>query len=151
MKRVAQLSLGLISLIPLLLIVCGIANELKLSKLRNDGIVVKGRILDGGELAQPRGIKTHYLKVEFEKNTGERIVKEFTVDHDDYIYANQAGKIPITYVPGNPGLSRVGTRYGYNRTPLYIAATAFLIIVVAIAVIQFLPIETREKTVETTA
>jgi hypothetical protein len=131
-----------VSLAPLLFIAAGIANELKVSKLRNEGVVVEGRILDGGELARPTGRKTHYLQVEFEKGAGEKVVKAFPVDRDDFVHANQVGKIPITYVPRNPALSRVGTRFGYNRTPLFVAIGAFVLIAGTVAVIQFLPKET---------
>ena len=128
-----------ISLLPLLFIAAGTANELKLHRIRNEGVVVEGRVLDGGKYAQPKGIKTHYLRVEFETGAGGKEVKMFPVDNDDFVHANQAGKIPITYVPGNPRLSRVGSWYGYNRTPLFVAIGTFLLIAIAIAVIRLLP------------
>ena len=138
-RRVIQTILGAMCLIPLLFIAAGIANEPKLGKIRNNGVVVEGRILDGGELPQPKGVKTHYLQVEFEKTTGEREVKTFSVDRDDFVHAKQAGKIPITYVAGRSGISRVGTGFGYDRTPLFVAIAAFLLMAAAIVVIQFVP------------
>ena len=144
-KFAIQLTLGIISLLPLLFVVAGVGNELKLRTIRTDGIVVEGHVLGGGELTPPRGIKTHYLRVEFDKQSGESEVKTFPVDQDDYYYANQAGKLPITYVPGNPGFSRVGRRYGYDRTPLILAIMAFILFVAIIVVIHFLPIETHNQ------
>ena len=144
-KLIIRLTLSVISLLPLLFVVGGLGNELKLRTLRNEGIVVEGRVIEGGELKPPRGIKTHYLRVEFDKQSGERVEKFFPVDQDDHHYASQAGKLPITYVPGKPGFSRVGNRYGYNRAPLVVAVLAFLIFIALIIVVQFLPIETHNQ------
>ena len=137
-KRIIQVVLGVVALVPLLFIAAGIANELKLHKMRN-GIVLEGRVLEGGELGKPKGIRTHYLKVKFENKTGEPEVRTFAVDRDDFVHANQVGSIPITYVPENPALSRVGKMAGYDRTPLWVAIGGFVLIVAAFAVIQFLP------------
>ena len=138
-RKVVQIILGVISLVPLLFIAAGIANEVKLARLRNHGIVVQGRVVEGGVLSKPRGIKTHYLRVEFGKRTGEMEIRTFPVDQDDFARANEMGRVPITYVPGTPELSRVGGAYGFNRKPLYAAIGMFLLITGSMSAIQLLP------------
>jgi hypothetical protein len=137
-KTIIQIIISLVLLGSLVVIAAGIANEMKLKKLRGRGVVVEGNVLDGGSLDKPTGIKTHYLKVEFQKENEEKVIKRFPVDRDDYLHAMQLGKIPITYVPDEPGLSRVGAYYGYNRTPLYAAIVGFIFSSVAIFVTQYL-------------
>jgi hypothetical protein len=111
---------------------------MKLRQLRNNGIVIEGAVLAGGELETPKGIKTHYLRVRFQKENNEDVTKDFPVDRDDYQRAAQSGRISITYVPGKSDLSRVGAYYGYNRTPLYAAIIGFLFSSAAILVTQYL-------------
>ena len=142
-KIVIQIVIGLVLLGSLVVIAAGTANEMKLRKLRNSGVVVEGSVLDGGLLDNPRGIKTHYLKVEFQKENGEKVTKRFPVDQDDYLHASQLGKIPITYVPEQPGLSRVGSYYGYDRAPLYAAIVGFLFSLAVILGTQYLYHKTK--------
>ena len=137
-KTIIQIVIIPVLLCSLLVIAAGAANEMKLRTLRNSGVVVEGRVLDGGSLDTPRGIKTHYLKVEFPNENAEKVTKDFPVDHDDYLLASQSGTIPITYVPQKPDLSRVGTYFGYNRSPLYAAIVIFLFSCAAILITQFL-------------
>ena len=142
-KTIIQIIISLVLLCSLFVIAAGIANEVKLRKLRSSGVVVEGSVLDGGRLDNPRGIKTHYLKVEFQKENKEKITKNFPVDTDDYLHARQLGKIPITYVPNKPGLSRVGTYFGYNRAPLYAAIVGFLFSFAALLITQYLHNKTK--------
>ena len=137
-KTIIQILISPFLLCSLLGIAAGTANEMKLRTLRSNGVVVEGRVLDRGSLDTPRGIKTHFLKVEFPNKNAEKVTKDFPVDHDDYLLASQSGTIPITYVPQKPGLSRVGTYFGYNRSPLYAAIVVFLFSSAAILITQFL-------------
>jgi len=134
-KIVSQIILGAISL---LFIASGIANEIKLGKLQKEGIAVEGRILEKGELGESMGIRTHYFKVEFKRNSGDKEVKVFPVDQNDFDQASQMGVevVIVTYVSDDPGLSRIGTHFGYNRMPLYVTILVFILIIVAIGVIQ---------------
>jgi hypothetical protein len=142
-KTIIQVIISLVLLCSLIFIAAGIANEMKLRKLRSSSVVVEGSVLDGGRLDNPRGIKTHYLKVEFQKENKEKVTKDFPVDNDDYLHARQLGKIPITYVPNKLGLSLVGGYYGYNRIPLYVAIVGFLFSSVALLITRYLYNKTK--------
>jgi len=117
-------------------------NERKLHTIRHTGKVVEGEILDSGKLEQSSGIKTHYLKVRFVQEDGNEVVKSFPVDEDDYLHALEMGRIPITYVPKNPGFSRVGKYYGYNRAPL---CFAIIIFITSLSFLVVLEIPIRRK------
>ncbi len=141
--RKAQLSLGLLALLPIGVILFGLGNELKLREIRSHGEVVQGVVLGGGERPGGSGRLTHYLLVEFMVADEGRQVRRFPVDEDDYLQANQAGVIQVTFIASDPGFTRVGTSLGYNRQPLYWAALALAVMVLAIAALGLLAARRR--------
>ena len=127
-----QFVLGVIATVPLVFIIAVVTNQLKLENFREKGVVVEGHILGLGKLRDPKGIRTHFLEVRFQQND-RVVIKKFPVEKNEYLRASRLEKVKITYVPGKSNLSRLGTHFGYNKAPFYLAiALLFVIAVIAV-------------------
>ncbi len=136
--RTIQILLGLFFCGALFMVFMGISNGLKLKQLEDEGVVVMGEILNFGELEREKGLKTHFLYVEFQKRDGKMVQEKFTMTSADYEKAIVIDTIPITYVPHKPGLSRVGNSYGNNQLPLFYAIVGSFFGLIFIIVLEII-------------
>ena len=133
-----QFVLGFIATIPLVFIIAGVANQLKLEDLREKGVVVEGYILGLGELRDPKGIRTHFLEIKF-RQSDRVVIKKFPVEKNEYLRASQLEKVKITYVPGKSNLSRLGAHFGYNKKPFYLSIAVLFFIVITALITNYYP------------
>ena len=133
-----QFVLGFIATVPLIFIIAGVADQLKLEGLKEKGVIAEGYILGLGELRDAKGVRTHYLEVKFRQND-RVVIRKFPVEKNEFIRASQLETVKITYVPGKSNLSRLGTHFGYNKTPFYIAIAALFFIVIAALATKYYP------------
>lgn len=136
MRAILQLAAVGMMVVGSVVMASGLANEWKLWRLRSRGRTVAGTIAAERVVTGAEGRKTYLLLVEYP--TGEDSLKrrEFRVDDNDYELAVKLGRIPITYVPDRPGAAAVGTRFGHDRRPLFLAAGIFVLGLLALLAIR---------------
>nr|WP_261361264.1 DUF3592 domain-containing protein [Aeoliella straminimaris] len=102
----------------------------RMQRLGREGKQVPGTLVDSSTLNTGKGRTSYHLVLDYKPPDSETTYrKEFFVDQTVYNQAQQAGQVPVTYLPSDPTLSTGNQQAKGDTEPLVIGGGLLLVAV----------------------
>lgn len=102
-------------------------------RLDAEGVTVVGEIVGGEESRRPGRGRSYKLEVTYSSEDDRvRNQKRFSVAKDVYAQAGTGGEVPVTFLPSDPDVARVGERrdsaFGFVAGPVMVLVGAGILV-----------------------